>query len=507
MDLSPPLAPPASTQPLYRQLAAGYRAAIEDGTLRPGDRMPSVRALMQRHAVSLSTALQLCRHLEDEGWLEARPRSGYFVRRRLRAIPPVAEPDAAGRPDPAAFVGIHATVSAIVAEGLRCPDALNLGGASAAPEHYPTEALKNAALRALRRNPELLTTPGSPNGNPAFRAVLARRALEAGIRVTADEVTVTHGGIEAVNLALRAVANPGDTVAVESPTFFGLLQVLESLGMRALEIPTSPSSGISVEALELAINSYGDIKAVVVVPNLQNPLGAIMPDSRKAALVALCERNGIALIEDDPYREMHSRATPPKALKAWDRSGNVIHCASLNKVLAPGMRLGWMAAGRWQARVAMLKFAQSRHNEEWSQLAAAEFMATSAYDRHLQRLRELLREQREHVADSVAASFPPGTRLSRPDGGAMLWIELPGELSSRCLFEHALAAGIRIAPGTMFSNSNRFEHFIRLGCGLPRTPALDDALRRLGALAGALLATAGQAGAAASPSTSRHHQK
>lgn len=487
MDLSPPPAPPAAL-PLYRQLAAAYRNAIEDGTLRPGDRMPSVRALMQRHAVSLSTALQLCRHLEDGGWLEARPRSGYFVRRRLRAVLPAAEPAADAPPDPAAFVGIHATVSAIVAQGLRYPDALNLGGASAAPAHYPTEALKNAALRALRRNPALLTTPGSPNGNPDFRAVLARRALEAGIRVAADDVIVTHGGIEAVNLALRAVAQPGDTVAVESPTFFGLLQVLESLGMRALEIPTSPSTGLSLDALELAIRNYGGVKAVVVVPNLQNPLGAITPDSRKAALVALCEGHGIALIEDDPYRDMHCRATPPKALKAWDRSGNVIYCASLNKTLAPGMRLGWMAAGRWQARVAMLKFSQSRHNEEWSQLAAAEFMATSAYDRHLQRLREHLREQRERIGDTIAASFPPGTRLSLPDGGAMLWVELPGPVASRRLFERALAAGIRIAPGAMFSNSNRFDHFIRIGCGQPYSPALDEALRRLGGLAGALLA-------------------
>lgn len=476
--------PAAALLPLYRRLAMPYRDAIRDGALRPGDRMPSVRALMQRHTVSLATALQLCRHLEDEGWLEARPRSGYFVRLRRRiALPATAEPEVSAVPDPATFVGIHTTVSAIIAQGQGYPDALNLGGASAAALHYPTEALKNAALRTLRRTPTLLTTPGSPNGNPEFRAVLARRALAAGIRVAPDDMIVTHGGIEAVNLALRAVARPGDTVAVESPTFFGLLQVLESLGMRALEIPTSPSTGISLDALELALRSYRDIKAVVVVPNLQNPLGAIMPETRKAALVALCERHHLALIEDDPYREMSSRSAPLKAAKAWDRSGNVIYCASLNKVLAPGMRLGWMAAGRWQARVAMLKFAQSRHNEEWSQVAAAEFMSTSAYDRHLQRLRDHLRDQRERIAETIAAAFPTGTRLSLPDGGAMLWIELPPALSSRNLFEQALKAGIRIAPGAMFSNSGRFDNFIRIGCGHAFTPELERALHRLGTLA------------------------
>lgn len=477
--------------PRYRALAAHYLQAIEGGALKPGDRMPSLRGLMQQHQVSLSTALQVCRYLEDEGWLEARPRSGYFVRRAHRSgMGPgrwgegsdVRDSHLAALPDPAAYVGIHAAVSEVVAFGLRYPDALNLAGATATPAQYPTEALKQAALRALRREPELLTTPATQGGNPDFQKVIARRALTAGIQVAPEEVIVTHGGIEAVNLALRAVAQPGDTVAVESPTFFGLLQVLESLGMRALEIPTSARTGISLEALELAIHNYGPIRAVVVVPNLQNPLGSIMPDGHKARLLELCGAHDIAVIEDDPYRETCCQPSLPRAAKAWDPDGRVIYCASLNKILAPGMRLGWMAAGRWQARVRMLKYAQTRHNEEWSQRAAAEFMASSAYDRHVQRFREQLRQQRERTAEALAAYLPPGSRVILPDGGLILWVEMPRGTSSRAVFEAALDAGIRIAPGLMFSNSGRYDHCIRVSCSQPFTPELDQALRRLGAI-------------------------
>lgn len=469
------------SQPLYRRWADHYLGAIRAGALTTGDRMPSVRSLMRLHSVSLSTALQVCRQLESEGWLEARPRSGYFVRPpRRMPLTPVEEPNFSVPPDPAQYVGMHVRVSSFIAKRRQATITTNLAGARGAPGLYPAQQLKNVALRALRRNPGILVTAGPNNGNPAFKAVLAKRAVSCGLAIAPDDVLITHGGIEALNLALRAVAQPGDTIAVESPTFYGLLQILESLGMRALEIPTSPHTGISLEAFELALRTYDNIKAVVVVPHLQNPLGSIMPDVRKMRLVQLCDQHGIPLIEDDTYSELVNGDTPLTALKAWDHSGNVIYCASLHKTLAPGMRLGWMTAGRWQARVEMLKFAQSRQNEEWSQITAAEFMASSAYDRHLRRLRGALRMQRERTAEAIAAYFPSGTRLSIPDGGMALWVELPRKLSSETVFDAALLEGILVAPGSMFSNSNRFDHFVRISCGEPYSPDLDRALLRLG---------------------------
>ena len=489
---SPDTPIPLPVPPLYQRLAAHYRNAIQAGSLVPGDRMPSLRALMRLHDTSLSTALQLSRQLESEGWLEARPRSGYFVRRPLRStLAGVAEPRMDVIPDPAQFVGIHARVSDFVARGRLQPVKTNLSVARCASDLYPTHALAQAAVRVLRRHPQLLVTASSPKGHPEFRAVLAKRAVGLGLTLAPDELQITNGCIEALNLALRAVAQPGDTIAVESPTFYGLLQVLESLGLQALEIPTSPQTGISIDALELAMQAYASIKAVVVVPYLQNPLGSIMPDSHKQRLVQLCEAHAIALIEDDCYSELvneRTRAeTPLRAMKSWDKTGNVIYCASLHKILAPGLRLGWMAAGRWQARVEMLKYVQTRSNEELSQRAAADYMASPAYERHLRRLRSALLTQREKSAELIARYFPPGTRLNVPDGGLALWVELPQALSSRRVFEAALQAKILIAPGLMFSNSLRFDSFLRISCGVPCNQEAEQALMRLGHIVAQLL--------------------
>lgn len=468
--------------PLYQRLAAHYRDAVAAGSLTPGARFPSVRSLMAQHEMSLTTALQVCRVLEQEGLLEARPRSGYFVchpagRPALRLNEPEARPL-----DPAAYVGMHARVSEFIARGRQQPVKVNFSGARGAPELYPAEALRQAAGRALREDPELFVRAGPVAGEPVFREVLAKRALASGMVIAPEEIVVTQGCIEALNLALRAVTQPGDIVAVESPTFYGLMQVLESLSLRVLEIPTSPQTGISLEALELAVHHGSKIAALVVVPYLQNPLGSVMPAVNQARLVNFCAEQGIALIEDDTYSALLDEDVPQRALKALDRTGGVIHCASLHKVLAPGLRLGWMTAGRWQARVEMLKYAQSRHNDGLPQYAAAAVMGSSQYDRHLRRLRAALNLQRRQVSDALLRAFPVGTRFNTPPGGLSLWVELPDRRDARALFAAALAEGILIAPGVMFSNVERYATCLRLNCGNPFTPEVAAAVQRLGEL-------------------------
>ena len=480
--------PTTASLPIYRQLASHYRSAIETGSLRAGERMPSLRNLMRLHDISLSTALQLCRTLESDGWAEARARSGYFVRQpqRLR-MAPMDEPPVGQRADPAQYVGIHERVSTFVSQRRTADIKLNFSIARAAPALYPAEALRAGMTRALRLHPELLAGVPPLQGDPHFREVLAHRAVAAGMTLAPEGVLITNGCIEALNLALRAVAKPGDTIAVESPTFYGLLQVLESLGLRALEIPTSPQTGLSIEALELALQTYDDIKAVVVIPHLQNPIGSVMPDAHKERLVRLCEQQHVALIEDDTYTELLDVGSTPRAVKSWDRTGNVIHCASLHKILAPGMRLGWIAAGRWQARVEMLKYAQTRNTEVLSQLGAGGFMGTGAYDRHLRRLRAALMVQREQTAEGIARYFPEGTRLNLPNGGLQLWVELPNKLSSSAVFDAALNHGILVAPGLLFSNSPRFDHCLRLNCGWPYSEEIDRGLKKLGEIVDSLM--------------------
>lgn len=469
------------TTPLYRQLANHYLDAIRRGTLKTGERFPSIRLMMEKHAVSLSTAVQVCRELEECGVLEARPRSGNYIR----------QPDTLTKPAPAAaspaldsgaYRGIHQQVSSVLKASQLAAIKVNFASAYCAPELYPLKILQDHMIKALRQFPAVLGACGSTNGHSALRTLLARRALTAKTQLTAEQIVVTNGATEAINLALRAVTQPGDAVAVESPTFYGLLQILESLNLRVLEVPASAQAGINLFALEQLLNGPERVKALIVIPNLQNPLGSIMPDAHKARLVQLCAEHNTVLIEDDTYGDLVDTEQPLSTLKHWDRTDNVIYCASLNKTLAPGMRLGWISAGQWHARVEMLKHTQSRGCEALSQLAVSAFMKTPSYERYLRRLRKTLTQQRQQMSAAILRYFPEGTRVTHPQGGTLLWVELPRQHSSMAFFHDALNAGIQISPGDIFSNDNRFNHFVRIGCGAPYSPRIDEALATLGRL-------------------------
>jgi len=468
-----------NTTPLYRQLAHHYLDAIRSGTLKTGERFPSIRLMMEKHAVSLSTAVQVCRELEDYGVLEARPRSGNYIR----------QPDTRGKPAPAAppplldtgvYVGIHEQVSSVLKASQRATIKVNFASAYCAPQLYPLKTLQDHMIKALRHDQHLLGAAGSTCGDSALRNILARRALTSKANLTADRIVITNGATEAINLALRAVTRPGDAVAVESPTFYGLLQILESLNLRVLEVPATPHSGINLLALEQLLQGPERIKALIVIPNLHNPLGSIMPDANKARLVQLCSEHNTVIIEDDSYGDLVDTEQPLSTLKHWDRTGNLIYCASLNKTLAPGMRLGWISAGKWHDRVEMLKHTQSRGCEALSQLAVSAFMGTPSYERYLRRLRKTLTQQRQQMSAAITRYFPEGTGVTHPQGGTLLWVELPREHSSMALFHEALKVGIQISPGDIFSNAKRFNHFVRIGCGAPYSPLIDEALATLG---------------------------
>lgn len=476
--------------PLYQRLAAHYSTAIVLGTLKAGERMPSVRELMARHDISLSTALQVLRFLEEQGSLEARPRVGYFVRAMSTGLPLTSEPDLSQpvQPNPHAhFVGINEHISLLLERGRQAEVYMDIGGCTPPPELFDHLFLNKTVTRLLREHPTLLSQGRSLLANqgnhPLFQQAMARRALATGIRVAPADVLATTGNSEGVSLALAAVASPGDMVAVESPTYYGLLQVVESLQLQTLEIPCSPRTGMSIEALELAFQTQPRLKAVVVVPDLQMPLGARMPDEAKARLVALCAAYGAALIEDDSYG-LFVEGAQIKPLKAWDSaSGHVIYCQAFNKSLAPGLRQGWMNGGQWHGRIQMLKFAQSRNTQTLGQLVVAEVLGSPTHQRGMEKLRQQLKRQREAMARLVARYFPVGTRMSLPSGGLCLWLEFPAQMSTSDLFTAALARGIRIAPGSMFSNSGRYEHCMRLACTHPVNELMERAMEDLGAMA------------------------
>ncbi len=473
----------------YRALAEHYAKAIASGSLRKGERLPSLRDIATLHRVSISTAVEACRLLERQGYVEAKSRAGYFV---IDAMPLVKRTGAAAasdfdnateRIDPADYVGVHERISVTLARGTRRPVKVDLAGAICAPELYPGAALRDNMLRLLRARPRVYGTHPQREGVTKLREAIARCSVSRGMHADPETILVTHGCSEALSLALMAVTSPGDVVAIESPTYFGILQIIESLGLKAIEIPTRPDTGISLDALEFAINHMGRIQAVVCMPSVQNPLGCSMPETAKTRMIDLCEKHNIALIEDDTYGFFLPNPAYSRPLKAWDKKGNVIYCNSLNKSLSPGLRVGWLIGGKWHKKIEMLMYAVSRHREEMLQLVVADFMAGSAFSRHMKRMNALLKQQRTQLVEAILGHFPTGTEVTCPDAGLLLWVRLPDGKNTDVLFEKALAEGIRICPGSIFSNMDKFNDCLRLSCGMPIKGRVESAIRTLGRLA------------------------
>src|SRR5512134_1614130 len=407
-------------QPLYHQLAEQIHELIRAGTLRAGERVPSVRRLSNQQRVSVSTVLQAYQRLEDIGVIEARPQSGYYVRRLSAGV---REPEPSRPPKRAITVEVNDLTDAVLAHA-SSPDVIAFGSACAAPELFQLERVRRVLSSLARRDRGALGRYGLPPGTERLRRAVARRALDWGCRIDYRELVTTTGCMEAINLALRAVTRPGDLVALESPTYYGFLQILQSLGLRALEIPTHPRSGISLEALELALAEH-PVKAVLVMPNVSNPIGASMSDASKKRMVELLAARNVPLIEDHIYADLAFGASAPRAAKAFDRGGNVMLCGSFSKTLSPGLKVGWIVPGRWRDSIRMLKFVASGGQNELVELAIAELIDSGGYERGLRSLRRRFESQIDAARGIIAEAFPRGTRVTRPSGGYILWLDLP----------------------------------------------------------------------------------
>ncbi|WP_374109873.1 PLP-dependent aminotransferase family protein [Pelomonas sp. CA6] len=465
--------------PRYQQLADDLADAIRSGLLRSGERLPSVRETCALRAVSPSTVFQAYGLLETEGLIEARPRSGYYVRAPRR--PARSTPEAAKARDEATPVAITDLVFALLGAA-GDEHVVPLGSAFPAAHLFPFAELARSGARAMRRLKPAQVTGALTAGDPGLRAQLLHRYAAHGVPLADDELLMTNGAMEALNLCLQAVTRPGDVVVVESPTFYTALQALERLQLKAVEVATDPQGGVELAALE-ALLQRQKVAACWLMPSFQNPLGALMTPQRKQALVALLARHQVPLIEDDVYGELYAPGRRPPPAKAFDREGLVLHCSSFSKCLAPGYRVGWAAAGRFAPAVQRLKMMGSLASSLPPQLALADYLAQGAYERHLRRLRSALTEQRLHALRLVERHFPAGTRVTRPAGGYFLWLELPPQVDALALHHQAMAQGISTAPGPLFSADGRFGHHLRLNVGHPGDPRFDPALRRVGELA------------------------
>jgi DNA-binding transcriptional MocR family regulator len=442
--------------PLYERIGGEIAALIDGGTYRVGERLPSIRQLSTKLSVSINTVMQAYAVLEDRRIIQARPQSGYYVCPR----PPEITTSPLVRKQ--SLVPIAVTFCELcqqVIANMMTKEMLHWS-AIPDPQHLPVTRLNRMMSAVLRRSGEQSVTYMMP-GNERLRTQIAKRSILAGFSVRPNEVLITSGCVEAVHLALRATCRPGDTIAVESPFYFNFLQLIDEMGLKALEIPSTPREGISIEALSYAIEK-NRISACLVIPNFSNPLGSLMPDERKRELVQLLANHDIPLIEDDIYGDLTFGQERPIAAKSFDRKGLVIYCSSFSKTVAPGYRVGWAIGGRFQPEIERLKMMTNLATASPTQLALAEFLATGGYDHHLRSIRRVYARNISQMADAVVRYFPEGTRMTHPGGSFMLWVEMPEGADSVRLYHQALQHGIGITPGSIFSLSDKYRNCIRL---------------------------------------------
>ncbi len=459
----------------YQELAERLAELIRRGTYAPGERIPSVRQMSQQQNLSISTILQAYSLLERQGLIEPRPQSGYYVRAHIEERLPEPETSSPRR-DPS-LVSLHELVMMLMRDTAN-PNLVQLGAALPHLDLRLIQTINRIIAKIVRQQGVNAHQYQFPPGLDALRVQIARRMVNAGCNLSPGDILITSGGTEAIDFSLHAVCRPGDIVAIESPCYFATLQMLEAHGLRALEIPTHPHDGISVEALEFAIE-HNPIRAVIVISNFNNPLGSQIPDGRKKALVDLLAKHDIPLIENDVSGELYFGEKRPLVCKTFDTKGLVILLSSFSKDISPGLRLGWVAPGRYSSEVEWLKFTLSASSPTLSQMAVAEFLEGGGYDQHLRRIRHEYARNVELMSDAVMRYFPESTRLTRPSGGFVLWVQLPEKVDSLELYKMALQGGITLAPGHVFSATYQFSNFIRLNAATFNY-STERALERLG---------------------------
>lgn len=464
---------------LYETLAEDIALSIRSGVMKLGDKLPSVRETSVSRNVSPSTVFEAYYLLEARGLVRAKERSGYYVVAGAKKLPP--EPERVSSPASSSTAVDVSRLVFDILEASKTRDVAPLGSAFPSPLLFPFDQLARTMNAGMREMDPWSTVDDLTPGSIHLRRQIALRYLVSGMHVHTDDIIITSGALDALNLCLLAVTRPGDAVIIESPSFYGALQALERLGLKAIEVPTHPREGVDLNALANAIEQHQP-KACWLMTNFQNPLGSQMPDEKKRALVELITRYELPLIEDDVYAELYFGERRPLPAKAFDSKGLVMHCSSFSKSLAPGFRVGWAMPGRYANAVARHKLTTTLSASVPAQEAIAGYLAKGKFDRHLRQLRHVLSVQQSAVIEAVARYFPAETKATRPGGGYFSWIELPPHVDALEVHRRALSLGISVAPGPMFSAQRHFKNYLRINYGHRFDARMDAALQTLGKL-------------------------
>ncbi len=466
-----------STAFAYERVEAAIESMIRNGTLRPGDRVPSIREICRREGVSKITVIQALTNLEAKSLILARPRSGFFVQ-SLTLLPLPKLPEIFAHPrEPRLSEDV-----ARVFRDLQMPGVIALGAGTPDAALLPTSEIARSVARAARMHASKFGGYSMCDTDLPLRREIALRLARSGGTISPDEIVITNGCMDALNLSLRAVAKAGDTVLIETPTYFGLVQMISSLGMNILSVPATCADGLDVIAFEKAIKNH-NIAACILIPSFGNPHGANLSEFLRQAVVKIANKHKVPIIENDIYGELGFGQSQPRPLKSLPGAEDVILCSSLSKTLSPALRVGWVVAGPHAENVRRLKWITSITTPHVTSLAAAEYLRSGGFDRHLRALRKTLEIQMCRISNSIAKSFPTGTALSRPCGGYFLWAELPAGVDSLKLRDAAIEKNISICPGPIFSVDGEFRNFIRLNCALALDDKVLQAIENMGKIA------------------------
>lgn len=468
---------------LYLHVADNIEQQIMDKVLNIGDKLPSVRQMSKERSISISTALQAYYHLEGKGLIESRPQSGYYVR-----FNPTRFPHKLEKSNPLQTTKAK-NVEAIITEvydDFAMPGVTRFSLSVPAPEILPLAKLNKSMMQALRDLPASGTSYEQINGNELLRRQVARWSMTWGGKLQPDELVTTAGCMNAISYCLMALAQKGDTIAVESPVYFGVLRFAQSIGLKILELPTDPETGVDPDDVRKAIQKH-NVKACFFVSNFSNPLGYCMPDEQKEAMVKLLSFHGVPLIEDDLYGDVYFGKKRPRTCKSFDEEGNVLWCSSISKTLAPGYRVGWVAPGKYMDKIKRLKLYHSITTATAQQAAIANFLATGRYENHLRKLRQTLHANSLQFIRAIGEYFPENTKVSTPGGGFIMWVELDKRIDTYQLYQEAMLHKISIAPGTIFTLQDRYQNCMRLSYGMQWKPEIDRALKKLGGLVKSML--------------------
>lgn len=459
---------------LYLKIANAVTEQIKSETLQFGDRLPSLRSAQKLYNVSLNTVKQAYIELESRSLVESRPKYGYYVSQtsqRKLELPSVAKMKVTeGKNSPEDLIG---KVFGSIAGTDVTQFALGIPGKSL----LPVAQMKKCMINVMKKKHDSGTNYEPVQGNEKLRREIAKWAMVMEGKITEDDLVITSGAMNGVYNCLMAVTQPGDSVAVESPVYFGILQAIQLLGLKAVEIPTHPITGVDLDALKKVMPK---LSACCFVVNYNNPLGFQMPDDNKKELVRMLTEHNVPLVEDDVYGNIYFGAGRPKPCKFYDEAGIVMWVGSVSKTLAPGYRVGWVAPGKFKEKIIRQKLVQTVSSPSLFSDVIADFLEYGRYDHHLRMFRKKLYANYLQIQKSVTQYFPDNTKVSEPKGGFMLWLELDKRICTEDLYDEAVSRKVNFAPGRMFSQYNQYQNCMRLNYALEWTDRVESDLEKLG---------------------------